>query len=134
MKPFAEALKENGVIHAFIVHSEDGMDEISPFAKTHVVELKDAIIKEFVIDPKILGMNSLNKESLKGKNAEYNSEKIIEIFKGKNNEFSQSVALNVAAGLIVSGKESDFKKSYEKATKYLNSGKVFHHLVKIQSN
>ena len=134
MKPFAEALKENGVIHAFIVHSEDGMDEISPFAKTYVVELKNSIIKEFIIDPKTLGIDAANKENLKGKNAEYNSEKIIEIFKGKNNEFSQSVALNVAAGLIVSGKESDFKKSYEKATKHLNSGKVFHHLVKIQSN
>ena len=134
MKPFAEALKENGVIHAFIVHSEDGMDEISPFAKTYVVELKNSIIKEFMIDPKILGINSANKESLKGKNAEYNSEKINEIFKGKKNEFSQSVALNVAAGLIVSGKESDFKMSYEKATKHLNSGQVFQHLVKIQSN
>ena len=83
MKPFAEALKENGVIHAFIVHSEDGMDEISPFAKTYVVELKDSIIKEFIIDPKTLGIDTANKENLKGKNAEYNSEKIIEIFKGK---------------------------------------------------
>ena len=60
--------------------------------------------------------------------------KIVEIFKGQKNEFSQSVALNVAAGLIVSGKESDFKISYEKAVKHLNSGNVFHHLVKIQSN
>ena len=134
MKPFAEALKENGVIHAFIVHSEDGMDEISPFAKTYVVELKDSIIKEFIIDPKTLVIDTANKENLKGKNAEYNSEKIIEIFKGKNNEFSQSVALNVAAGLIVSGKESDFKISYEKAMKHLSSGHVFKHLVKIQTN
>ena len=134
MKPFAEALKENGVVHAFIVHSEDGMDEISPFAKTNVVELKDSMIKEFTIDPKPLGIEGTNKENLKGKNAEYNSEKIIEIFKGKNNEFSKSVALNVAAGLIVSGKESNFKISYEKASKHLNSGQVFRHLVKIQSN
>ena len=134
MKPFAEALKENGVIHAFIVHSDDGMDEISPFAKTNVVELKDGTIKEFSIDPKNLGIGFLNKENLKGKNAEYNSEKIIEIYKGKNNEFSQSVALNVAAGLIVSGKETNFKIAYEKALKHLNSGKVFEHLTKIQSN
>ena len=134
MKPFAEALKENGVIHAFIVHSDDGMDEISPFAKTNVVELKNGTIKEFAIDPKTLGIDSLNKENLKGKNAEYNSEKIIEIYKGKNNEFSQSVALNVAAGLIVSGKETDYKIAYGKALKHLNSGKVFEHLAKIQSN
>ena len=133
MKPFAEALKDNGVIHAYIVHSDDGMDEISPFAKTCVVELKDKKIKEFIIDPKTLGINCKDKESLKGKNAEYNSEKIIEIFKGKKNEFSQSVALNVAAGLIVSGKETDFKIAFEIATKHLNSGNVFQHLTKIQS-
>ncbi len=133
MKPFAEALKDNGVIHAYIVHSDDGMDEISPFAKTSVVELKDKKIKEFIIDPKTLGINCKDKESLKGKNAEYNSEKIIEIFKGKKNEFSQSVALNVAAGLIVSGKETDFKIAFEIATKHLNSGNVFQHLTKIQS-
>ena len=34
----------------------------------------------------------------------------------------------------VSGKEIDFRTSFEKATKHLNSGKVFHHLMKIQSN
>ncbi len=134
MKPFAEALKENGVVHAYIVHSDDGMDEISPFEKTNVVELKGDRIKQFSIDPKNLGLNSTNRETLKGKNAEYNSEKIIEIYKGKNNEFSQSVALNVAAGLIVSGKENDFKKAFENAMEHLNSGKVFQHLIKIQSN
>ena len=45
MIPFAEALNENGVIHAYIVHGDDGMDEISPFAKTKVVELKNGMIK-----------------------------------------------------------------------------------------
>ncbi len=134
MKPFAEALKENNVVHAYIVHSDDGMDEISPFAKTNIVELKDERINEFIIDPKKLGLNFGNKDNLKGKNAEYNAEKIIEIYKGKTNEFSQSVALNVAAGLIVSGKENDFKKAFNKATKHLMSGNVFHHLIKIQSS
>ena len=69
MKPFAEALKENNVAHAYIVHSDDSMDEISPFAKTNIVELKDGEINEFTIDPKELGLNSGNKENLKGKNA-----------------------------------------------------------------
>ena len=132
MKPFAEALKENNVVHAYIVHSDDGMDEISPFAKTNIAELKDGKINEFTIDPKDLGINSNNKDNLKGKNAEYNAEKIIEIYKGKSNEFSQSVALNVAAGLIVSGKENDFKTAFNKASKHLASGSVYQHLSKLQ--
>ena len=133
MKPFAEALKENNVVHAYIVHSDDGMDEISPFAKTNVVELKDGKINEFTINPKDLGINGGDKENLKGKNAKYNAEKIIDIFKGNSNEFSQSVALNAAAGLIVSGKENDFKNAFDKSTKHLSSGKVFEHLTKLQS-
>jgi anthranilate phosphoribosyltransferase len=134
MKPFAEALKKNNVVHAYIVHSDDGMDEISPFAKTNIVELKDKNINEFTIDPKKLGINLNNTNNLKGKNAKYNSMKIKEIYIGMFNEFSVAVALNVAAGLIVSGKVYDFKDAFDKATKHLKSGKVLDHLIKIQSS
>ena len=133
MKPFAEALRENNVVHAYIVHSDDGMDEISPFAKTNIVELKDKDINEFTIDPKELGITSHNTNNLKGKNALYNSIKIKEIYKGEINEFSVAVALNVAAGLIVSGKVYDFKDAFDQATKHLASGNVFQHLSKLQS-
>ena len=134
MKPFAEALRENNVVHAYIVHSDDGMDEISPFAKTNIVELKDKDINEFTIDPKELGITLNNTNNLKGKNALYNSMKIKEIYKGEINEFSVAVALNVAAGLIVSGAVYDFKDAFDKATEHLNSGKVYDHLTKIQSS
>jgi anthranilate phosphoribosyltransferase len=133
MKPFAEALRENNVMHAYILHSDDGMDEISPFAKTNVIELKNKKINEFIIDPKDLGIYGGDKNNLKGKDALYNAERIIEIFKGQSNEFSQAVALNVAAGLIVADKENEFKTAFEKAKKHLNSGKVNKHLNKLQS-
>jgi anthranilate phosphoribosyltransferase len=97
------------------------------------VELKDGKINEFTINPKDLGINTGDKEKLKGKNAKYNAEKIIEIYKGTENEFSQSVALNVAAGLIVSGNENNFKAAFDKSTKHLASGSVIHHLTKLQS-
>ena len=133
MMPFAEALKENDVENAFIVHSEDGMDEISPFAKTKITELHNGIIKNFIVDPADLNIINKNKENLKGKNAEYNAQKIINIYKNEDNEFSDSVALNVAAGLIISNKEKNFKKAYEFAKQHLKSGKVFDHLKKIQA-
>ena len=133
MMPFAEALKENKVEHAFIIHSEDGMDEISPFEETNVVELKAGNINGFKINPKDLGIKTGNRENLRGKNADYNAQKIIEIFKGISNEFSLTVALNVAAGMIVSGKENSFKIAFENAQKHLSSGVVLNHLSKIQS-
>ena len=133
MVPFAEALKENNVENAFIVHSEDGMDEISPFAKTKIVELNNGNIKNFFIDPNDLNIINKNKENLKGKNAEYNAQKMIDIFKGEENEFSDSVALNVAAGLIILDKEKDFKKAFEFSKQHLKSSKVYEHLQKIQA-
>ena len=133
MMSFAEALKENNVENAFIVHSEDGMDEISPFAKTKIVELNNGNIKSFLINPTDLHITNKNKKNLKGKNAAYNAQKIIDIFKGEDNEFSDSVALNAAAGLVVSNKEKDFKKAYELSKQHLKSGKVYKHFQKIQA-
>jgi len=133
MMPFAEALKENSIENAFIVHSEDGMDEISPFEKTKIVELNNGNIRSFIIDPADLDITKKNKENLKGKNPEYNAQKIIDIYKSENNEFADSVALNTAAGLIVSNQEKDFKKAYESSKQHLKSGKVFEHLQKIKA-
>ena len=66
-----------------------------------------------------------------GKDSEYNSEKIKEIFKGKDNEFSVAVSLNAAAGLIVSEKEKNFSEAYKLSRNHILSGKVYEHLVKI---
>ena len=133
MMPFAEALKENNVENAFIVHSTDGMDEISPFAETKIVELNNGNIKSYLINPADLNIANKNKENLKGKNAKYNAQKIIDIFKGEDNEFSDSVALNAAAGLMVLNKEKDFKKAYKVSKQHLGSGRVYEHLQKIQA-
>ena len=109
------------------------MDEISPFSTTNVVELKDGKINEFTINPKDLGINEGDKENLKGKNAEYNAEKIIDIYKGTSNEFSQSVALNAAAGLIVNETHEEFTDAYNNAREHILSNKVIKHLEKIQN-
>ena len=90
------------------------------------------VLKGLGIDPKDLNITNKNKENLKGKNAEFNAKRIIDIFKGEDNEFSDSVALNTAAGLVVSGKEKNFKNAYEFSNQYLKSGKVYKHLLKIQ--
>jgi len=121
------------VENAMIVHSEDGMDEISPFAKTKIIQLDNNKIGNFIIDPNDLNILNKNKNNLKGKNAEYNAQQIINIYRGEDNEFSDAVALNAAAGLVVVKKEKDFKNSYNSAKQHLKSGKVFDHLQKIQA-
>ncbi len=131
--PFANALKNLESEHAWIVHSEDGMDEISPFAITNVVELKNSVINEFQIDPKKIGVKFDNPDNLIGKDADYNANKIIDIFSGIKNEFSEAVCLNSAAALIVSQKINNFNEAYEFSMNHLQTGKALTHLKKIQT-
>ena len=131
--PFANALKNLQSEHAWVVHSEDGMDEISPFAVTNIVELKNNKINEIKIDPKKIGVKFNNPDNLKGQNAGYNANKIIDIFSGSKNEFSEAVCLNSAAALIICNKFDKFEDAYEFSKKYLESDKTLTHLKKIQS-
>ena len=131
--PFANALKNLKSEHAWIVHSDDGMDEISPFVETNVVELKNGIINEIKIDPRKMNVKFKNPENLKGKDADYNASKIIDIFSGDTNEFSEAVCLNSAAALIVSNKIDKFNEAYEYSKDHLKSGKALSHLKKIQT-
>ena len=131
--PFANALKNLQSKHAWIVHSDDGMDEISPFALTNIVEIKDNKINEIKIDPKKVGIKFDNPDNLKGRDADYNANKIIDVFSGVKNEFAEAICLNAAAALIVCNKFIRFEDAYEFSKKHLQTDKVLTHLKKIQT-
>ena len=133
LKVFANALKNLNIKFAWIVNSEDGLDEISPYAKTNVIQLKDNKISEITIDPKELNISANKFANLLGDDAKFNANKMIDIFKGEDNDFSKAVCLNAAAGLIVAEKHSEFKNCYEDTRKHILTGKTFEHLKKIQN-
>ena len=133
LKIFANALNNLDIKFAWIVNSEDGLDEISPYAKTNVIQLKDNKISEITIDPKELNINADKFENIVGNDAKFNADKLINIFKGEDNDFSKAVCLNAAAGLIVSEKYDDFKLAYNYSRDFIKSGKSYKHLMKIQN-
>ena len=133
LKIFAEGLKNLNIKFAWIVNSEDGLDEISPYAKTNVIQLKNGEISEIIIDPTALNINAEKFDNLVGDDANYNASKMIEIFKGKDNDFSKAVCLNAAAGLIVNEKYSEFLDAYNYSREFILSGKPYIHLEKIQN-
>ena len=132
-KIFANALNNLDIKFAWVVNSEDGLDEISPYAKTNVIQLKNNKISEITIDPKELNINADKFENIIGNDAKFNADKLINIFKGEDNDFSKAVCLNAAAGLIVSEKYDDFKLAYNYSREFINSGESYKHLVKIQN-
>jgi len=133
LRIFANALNNLNIKFAWIVNSEDGLDEISPYAKTNVIQLKDNKISEIVIDPKELKISADKFENLVGDDAKFNAEKMINIFKGEDNDFSKAVCLNAAAGLIVNENHKEFTDAYKNAREHILSNKVIEHLEKIQN-
>ena len=131
LKVFAEALKNLNLKKALIVNSQDGLDEISPYANTNITELSDGKIKEFVLSPKNLDIKTNTFENIVGKDPEYNAKKIKEIFQGEDNDFSIAVCLNAAAGLLVAEKSNSFKEGYQELRKHILSGKVINYISKL---
>ena len=133
LKIFANALINLDIKFAWIVNSEDGLDEISPYGKTNIIQLKDNKISEISIDPKELNVNADKFDNLIGNDAKFNAEKILNIFKGEDSDFSKAVCLNAAAGLIVNETHQNFADAYNNAREHILSNKVIKHLEKIQN-
>ena len=133
LRIFANALNNLDIKFAWIVNSEDGLDEISPYAKTNVIQLKDSKISEIIIDPKKFNINADKFDNLVGDDAKFNANKIIDIFKGEDNDFSKAVCLNTAAGLVVNETHQNFVDAYDNAREHILSNKVIKHLEKIQN-
>ena len=133
LKIFANALKNLNIKFAWIVNSEDGLDEISPYSKTNVVQLKNGEISEILIDPIKLNIGANKFEDLLGDDAKFNANKMLDIFKGEDNDFSKAVCLNAAAGLIVSDKHTIFIDAYNEARTHILSGKTYSNLKEIQN-
>ncbi len=130
---FANALKNLDIKFAWIVNSEDGLDEISPYAKTNVIQLKDGVISKIIVDPNKLNINADKFENLIGNDAAFNADRMINIFKGEDNDFSKAVCLNAAAGLVVNETHQNFDKAYDDVRKHILSGQTFKQLEKIQN-
>ena len=124
LKIFANALNNLEIEFAWIVNSKDGLDEISPYAQTNITQLKDKKISEIIIDPKKLNVNADKFENLIGDDAKFNAEKMLNIFKGEDNDFSKAVCLNASAGLIVNETHQDFADAYSHTREHILSGKT----------
>jgi len=133
LKIFANALKNLDIKFAWIVNSEDGLDEISPYSKTNVIQLKNNEISEIIIDPSELNVNAEKFENLIGNDAKFNADKMVDIFKGEDNDFSKAVCLNAAAGLIVNETHDNFADAYDDVREHILTKKVIKHLEKIQN-
>lgn len=101
--PFAEVLKQLGSEHVMVVHSEDGLDEISVAAPTYVAELKNGKIRQWIIDPQAYEMEHPNLDGLAVDSAQESLAKIKSAFNNEAGAARDIICLNAGAALLVSG-------------------------------
>ncbi len=124
----AKVLANLGTRRAWIVHSEDGLDEISNGAPTNVAELINGEIRTFTITPESMGIRRASLKDITGGDAARNAAIVRAIMRGEKGPHRDIVLMNAAAGLLVCGKTKEFKESVSAAEEVIDSGRAEHTL------
>jgi anthranilate phosphoribosyltransferase len=124
----AEALAGLKTERALVVHSEDGLDEISITAPTSVVEVTAFGLRRSVIRPEMFGISPSSRDALRGGDAKTNAGIIEEILKGERSPRRDVVLMNAAAALVISGLASTPKEGFRLAEKSIDTGSALRKL------
>ncbi|MCW8825992.1 MAG: anthranilate phosphoribosyltransferase, partial [Gammaproteobacteria bacterium] len=122
--PLAHVLNQLGSRHVLIVHSEDGMDEISIGAPTLVAELKDGEVKTYTIQPEDYGMSRHPITDLAVDSAEASLKMVKSVLNGEKGPATDIVILNAGAAIYAAGLADDLQRGVEKAEAVIASGEA----------
>lgn len=120
--PIAQVLKDLGCRHAFVVHGDDGLDEITLMDKTSVCELSNGDIREYSISPEELGLERCSPDIVQGGSPEENAEIISSVLKGNEGPQTDIVLLNASAAICAGGKAKSLQEGVEIARQSILSG------------
>ena len=120
----ANVLKQLESHHVMVVHAEDGLDEISISAPTHVAELKDGKVSSYTIKPADFGMDSASLEELRVNSPEQSLDMIRAVLADNAGPAHDIVCLNAGAAIYVSGCADTLAAGVEAAKVAISSGKA----------
>src|SRR5690606_27837425 len=122
--PLAHVLRNLGSEKCWVVHGEDGLDELTTTGPSFVAALEDGDVHTFEVTPEEAGLERARPEDLKGGDAEYNARALSALLAGKTGPYRDIVLLNAAAALIVAGKAETLKEGVAQAAEAVDSGKA----------
>ncbi|MEW6087150.1 MAG: anthranilate phosphoribosyltransferase [bacterium] len=126
----ADVLGKLGASRVFVVHGEDGMDEITTTGKTKVSELKNGKVTTYFVTPEDFGLKRAALSDLKGGTAKENAEILLSVLKGEKGPRRDIVLLNAAFAVTAGGTSKDIKEGIKIAAESIDSGKA---LTKLES-
>jgi anthranilate phosphoribosyltransferase len=123
IEQMARVLARLGTRRAWVVHGQDGLDEVSPCGPTNVAELReDGTVRTFTVSPEEVGLERVSRESIAGGEAEENARMLRALLEGERSGIRTAVLLNTAAALVVVGLAEDLRQGVKRAEEAIDSG------------
>ena len=124
LRPMIEVLHSLGSETAWLVHSNDGLDEISISDKTFIQKLENGLISEEIFKLDDIDIRPAKISEIVGGNASHNAKELIKVFNGEKNPYREIIVLNSAAALIMCGFSNNIKDAIAAAKESLDNGKA----------
>ncbi len=118
----AEALARLGVHRAFVVHGDDGLDEITTTGPTRLLEVRDGDVAISRVTPENFGVERAKPEDLLGGDKQECALTMQRILEGRRGPRRDIVLVNAAAALVAVGHAEDFREGVVQAEKAVDSG------------
>ena len=122
LQPLAQVMAQLGVRRGMVVYGVDKLDEISTSCATKICEFRDGWYKTYEITPEQFGFERCEREDLKGGTPEENAQITRKILSGEKGPKRDTVVLNAAACLYVSGKADDMNHGVKMAEELIDNG------------
>ncbi len=118
----ANAMKQLGAKRVLVVHSDDGMDEVSVFSPTHVCELNNGEIREYTLTPETFGLQHDNLDAIRVNNPEESIQMLKNALGNHAGAARDMVLMNAGVALYTLGVVNDIAAGIEKAREVIASG------------
>ena len=120
----ASVLRELGSERAWVVHADDGLDELSTLGRTRVSELRDGEVHTFTIDPRDLGLPYARLSDLQISSADESANLIRLMLQGTPGAVRDIAVLNAAAALVVAGRSAELAEAVPLVEEAIDSGRA----------
>ena len=121
----ANVFAQLGSERVYVVHSEDGLDEISLSGPTEVLEVRggDSCLT-YTIDRAALGLPNVSLDELRGSSPQENAATILAILQGEKGPRRDITVANAAYGILSSGKAASPLDAVAMAQESIDSGRA----------
>ena len=124
LEPIAHAIQNTGINDAMVVHSHDGLDELSNTCENDIFWISDNQIKRIILHPKMLNMNVAKQSQIIINSKEQSLRDTLQVIFGvASQEKEDIVVLNASAALVIAKVARDFHEGVDIARSLIKNGK-----------